>query len=239
MYIRNTIKQCLFKKYLKIKKMCIFHKGSKFDSTTNFEGCNLLGKEAELSRSNIGYASYLGESTVLDRVMIGKYTSIGPGVRNVAGTHPSHKFVSTHPAFFSLRKQCGFTYVKQQLFEEYKFVDENKQYYNSIGNDVWIGRGAVLFQGVNIGDGAIVGACALVTKDVPDYAIVAGIPAKIIGWRFGEEERKFLQTVKWWENDEQWINDYSKYFINIEEFIDILSDKKLGEMHDDKNNQYL
>jgi acetyltransferase-like isoleucine patch superfamily enzyme len=68
-----------------------------------------------------------------------------------------------------------------------------------IGNDVWIGARAVVLDGVIIGDGAIIGACAVVTKDVPPYAIVVGVPAKIVRYRFSEKKiRQFLE-LQWWE----------------------------------------
>jgi len=68
-----------------------------------------------------------------------------------------------------------------------------------IGNDVWLGLGATVLSGVQIGDGAIIGARSVITKDVPPYAIVGGNPAKLIRYRFEEEDRKFLEKLKWWD----------------------------------------
>lgn len=67
-----------------------------------------------------------------------------------------------------------------------------------VGNDVWIGYEAVILSGVKIGDGAIIGARALVTKDVPPYSVVGGVPAKIIKQRFSAEVIEKLQKIKWW-----------------------------------------
>ena len=72
-----------------------------------------------------------------------------------------------------------------------------------IGNDVWIGYEAVILSGVTIGDGAIVGARAVVTKDVPPYTIVGGVPARSIRRRFGEETIKKLEALRWWDWDEE------------------------------------
>lgn len=68
-----------------------------------------------------------------------------------------------------------------------------------VGNDVWIGYEAVILSGVTIGDGAVIGARAVVTKDVPPYTIVGGVPAKPIKKRFSEENIKKLQSIRWWD----------------------------------------
>lgn len=72
-----------------------------------------------------------------------------------------------------------------------------------IGNDVWIGFNATILSGVTIGDGAVIGACAVVSKDVPPYAIVGGVPAKVIKYRFDEATIKKFLKVKWWDWDEK------------------------------------
>ena len=72
-----------------------------------------------------------------------------------------------------------------------------------IGNDVWIGYEAVIMAGVTIGDGAIIGTRAVVTKDVPPYAIVGGVPAKPIRKRFSEDTIKMLMELRWWDWPEE------------------------------------
>lgn len=211
------------KKQLTKGKNCIFHQGSYFDTTTQFEGANLLAQKSSLTGASIGFASYLGAGSKLRKVKIGKYTAIGPNVTNVLGAHPSHEFVSVHPCFYSLLKQCGFTYAKEQLFEEYAYADDDKTYINVIGNDVWIGQNALLMQGVTIGDGAIIAAGAIVTKDVSPYAIVGGVPARIIGWRFEEEDREFLLQLRWWEKEEEWVRKHAGAFQDISAFREILA----------------
>lgn len=213
----NGINQFLYKLRLKKEKKCIFQKGSFFTTDTYFEGRNLLAVGAKLYHSKIGYASYLAANSELKRVEIGRYSCIGPGVKNIVGTHPTHQFVSCHPAFYSTQKQCGFTYVEQQEFAEYKYVDE-KGNLNKIGNDVWIGQNVLLMQGIVVEDGAVVAAGALVNKDVPAYAIVGGVPAKIIGWRFDEETRRYMKELKWWEKNEEWISKFSYCFNDVDVF---------------------
>lgn len=77
-----------------------------------------------------------------------------------------------------------------------------------------------------ISDGAIVAAGAVVTKDVPPYAIVGGVPAKIIRYRFTEEQIEWLMELKWWDKDEQWIKAHAKHFDDIEHFMEIVKQEK-------------
>lgn len=90
-----------------------------------------------------------------------------------------------------------------------------------IGSDVWIGANVTVRPGVRIGDGAIVGANSVVTGDIPPYAIYAGCPARLIRYRFTEEEIEKLLKMKWWEQDEQWIRDNIERFKDIKDFTDI------------------
>ena len=76
-----------------------------------------------------------------------------------------------------------------------------------VGNDVWIGENVFFQGGVIIGDGAVVLAGAVVTKDVPPYAIVGGVPAKVLKYRYDEETIKFLLSIKWWDKDVNWLRD--------------------------------
>ena len=98
--------------------------------------------------------------------------------------------ISTHPVFFSTRMQSGYTFADESYFEEYRGT--------TIGNDVWIGANAIVIDGVRIGDGAVVAAGAVVTKDVPAYAIVGGVPARIIRYRFLQTDIDVLLKINWW-----------------------------------------
>jgi len=184
---------------------------------TSFDGGNFVGRKTTLIDSQLGRATYIGGSSELFNVMIGSYTCIASNVHIVTGSHPSSKFVSVHPAFFSTRnKVVGFTYVDKQKFVENKFVDEENRVSVVIGNDVWIGHSVKMLEGVTIGDGAVVAAGAVVTKDVPPYAIVGGVPAKVIKYRFSEEDIEYLLKLRWWEKGEDWIRENAEYFEDIE-----------------------
>ncbi len=165
----------------------------------------------QLKNCNIGDLTYISDGTVLVHTRIGKFCAIGPGVQCGIGDHPTHKFVSIHPVFYSIYRQSQLTFADKSYFGEYKPVE--------IGNDVWIGASAVVRGGVRIGDGAIVGAGAVVTKDVPPYAIVGGIPARVIRYRFSEAEVKALLDLQWWNQEMSWLKVNWKRFHDIQEFI--------------------
>ena len=131
-----------------------------------------------------------------DRLIIGKFCSIACGAKFLFNS-ANHKMASLS------------TYTFPLFFEEWDLEKENvAQAWDQkgdiiIGNDVWIGYEAVILSGVTIGDGAVIGCRAVVTKDIPPYTIVGGVPAKPIRKRFDEETIKELQKIKWWDWPEE------------------------------------
>lgn len=196
----------------------VFKKGSTAGRNTVFEGKNLLNVNSQVYSSYVGFGTYISGNTKFVKAKIGKFCSIGQNVRNHFGLHPSSDFVSTHPSFFSTKKQAGFTFVKENFFQEHQFIDSENKYTIRIGNDVWIGNDVSIMDGVKIGDGAIIATGSVVTKDVDPYSIVGGVPAKLIRMRFSEKEIEFLLNFKWWDRDLGWIEANSKYFRSIKEF---------------------
>lgn len=180
------------------------------------EGMNVFHKNVTF-RGKIGYGSYIGERSRLNAV-IGRYCSISSDVKTISGTHPTYGFVSTHPAFFSTNKQAGFTYVTENCFREDIFAD-NEMHLVRIGNDVWIGSNVLLLPGISIGDGAIIAAGAVVTKDIEPYSIVGGVPAKVIRKRFSEEKIEALVLLKWWNWGEKFIAEKADCFQDIDKFL--------------------
>ena len=90
-----------------------------------------------------------------------------------------------------------------------------------IGNDVWLGRNVIITNGANIGNGVIAGAGAIITKDVPDYAVVLGVPARIVRYRYTKEQIEKLNKIAWWNwSDEVIRKRYNDFFIKIDEFIE-------------------
>ena len=95
-----------------------------------------------------------------------------------------------------------------------------KEKMNVIGNDVWIGSRVIIKQGLNIGTGAVIGAGSIVTKDVPEYAIVAGCPARIIRYRFDENTIKRLLATQWWTLSEKEIRRFADCINDVEAFLE-------------------
>jgi acetyltransferase-like isoleucine patch superfamily enzyme len=149
-----------------------------------------IHSRAFILNAKIGTCSYVGHDTSLKFIEIGKFCSIGPHVKTGLGVHPT-ELVSTHPIFYSNMGQCGLVLRARSIFDEQRLT--------VVGNDVWIGAGAILIDGVTVNDGAIVGAGAVVTSDVPPYAIVGGCPAKIIRYRASPEEVAAMRRLAWWD----------------------------------------
>ncbi len=142
---------------------------------------------------NFGAFSYYAGRGVLIGVTCGRYCSIGDAV-TVLSDHPTN-FLSTHP--FPYLNIFGPT--QTVVSDIYNSEDIYKEVH--IGHDVWIGSRVLLRGGIKIGNGAIVGAGSVVTKDVEPYAIVGGVPAKFIRWRFDEKTRNRLLHSEWWRYD--------------------------------------
>ena len=202
--------------YLKHKwhNILIFPYSSIISKDSIFEGANKIGYNTEF-KGYMGYGSYIGEESRCYG-KIGRFTSIGGRFCTVVGRHPyMYPFVTTCPMFFSIRKQNGYTFVNRNLYDEILYQEE--PYSVVIGSDCWIGYDVKVVQGVKIGDGAMVLTGAVVTKDVPPYAIVGGVPAKVMKYRFDEETINFLLECKWWNNEIDWYKKNWSYLTNMNE----------------------
>lgn len=148
----------------------------------------------QIYKSSIGKYSYLGRRSYLIYADVGKYCSIGENVEIGLGIH-TIKQLSTCPLFTEKTNATGTSWVNDDSVEPFKPVH--------IGNDVWIGERVMIMGGLTIGNGAVIGAGAIVTKDVPPYAIVAGVPSKIIRYRFPKDIIIKLEDIQWWNLPEK------------------------------------
>lgn len=160
------------------------------DKWTEYSAPEFMAQDKRFKNYKIGEFTY-GNPTILrwddeTQLTIGKYCSIAEGVTIVLGGGHRTDWVTTYPlsVFFDELNHCaGHPSTKGNI---------------CIGNDVWIGYGATVLSGVEIGDGAVVAANATVIKDVPPYAIVGGNPARLIKFRFDEETIRRLEQISWW-----------------------------------------
>lgn len=214
------IAYCLHEHYLNYrfkkeneKKNVIFDKNCIARRDCSFEGNNFVA--GEIYGCHLGYGTYVHKHSMLVHVKIGRFSAIGENVNIKLFEHPVH-MVSTAPCFYHKENRLK-TYVEEDYYDDLKFIEGD--YSVVIGNDVWIGSGAYIKSGVRIGDGAVIGAGAVVTKDVEPYAIVGGIPAKVIRYRFSREQIEALLNIKWWNKDDKWLEENGKFFVDIQQFI--------------------
>lgn len=148
------------------------------------------------SLAHYGRHCYMAGGLIVtcEETTMGSFCSLGRNVALGHGEHPLN-FLTTSPYLYF--DALGF---KLDKAPSYNYFWDTKPIH--IGNDVWIGDEVFVKNGVTIGDGAVLGARSVVTKDVPPYAIVAGVPAKIIRYRFDEPTRQELLRLKWWELDD-------------------------------------
>lgn len=181
---------------------------SKVDKTARIQ------KNANIRYSKIGRYSYISARTSVIYATIGNFCSIAAGVAIGGGAHDIEG-VSTSPLFVENSNIFGKNFANKP-YEPYKMTQ--------IGNDVWIGNRAIILQGVKIGNGAVIGAGSVVTKDVSAYDVVAGNPARVIRKRFDPGTVLKLEETNWWSYDDAKLSHYAQYFNTPDHFL-----KKLME----------
>lgn len=206
MFLKNIIRY-LWTKW-KVGGNCIFDSSTFISKGSQFEGANRIFPNSSF-RGYMGYGSYIGPKCKI-KANIGRFCSIAPNVRTNLGMHPiTSPYATTCPMFFSTIKQNGKTFANRSTFNE-------KRALTKIGNDVWIGENVFFVGGIEIGDGAVVLTGAVVTKDVPPYAVVGGVPAKIIKYRYDSDTIEFLLRIKWWNKSLSWLQENWELLCDID-----------------------
>ena len=168
-----------------------------------------IGTGSNCIAVKVGRYSYMGKNTSAANARIGAFCSIASYCAIGGGAHPLD-MISTSPVFCEGRNVFGRHFGNIP-------VEINKPVV--IGNDVWIGEGVFIADGLTIGDGAVIGAHSVVTHDVPTYAVVAGAPARILRFRFSEEEIKKLLDIKWWDWPEEKLKESGERFSSPEKLL--------------------
>lgn len=215
--LTKLLKKELLKFFAKENMVVIFENDHKINE-------NITNHHKRLNTS-CGKYSYGSLCNHIYVEKVGAFCSFAKGV-DVAINHPL-TYLSTHP-FMYCDEACS------NVFEKYDNCKEEDCYFPgvkpkgkvpglhriTIGNDVWLGQNVLITNSANIGNGVIAGAGAVITKDVPDYAVVVGVPARIIRYRYTPEQIKKLNKIAWWDWPDEKIREcYDDFFIDIEEFI--------------------
>lgn len=220
----DVLRQLLDKGYSFKRDICyIFEYDEPFycEEDTVYKGCRV-------GRYTYGYKELLADFPIAES--IGRYCSIN-GTARIWNNHPM-ECVTTHPFLDEFPFLSLDNFERHEAYiQKYGTHRENAFYQNSeirdnrpvvIGNDVWIGGYVSILPGVKIGDGAVIAAGAVVTKDVEPYAVVGGVPAKLIKYRFPKPDRDKLLEIKWWNWTHEKIEENLELFFCPEKFLEML-----------------
>lgn len=200
--------------YLKRKyPTCIFYPGVGVDAKTNLGDYIVLFRNVNVYKSAIKDHTFVQSGSTINCAVIGKFCSIASGVHIGLGQHPL-KWVSTHPAFYSKTQPIAVTFAEKDEFEPFQKT--------VIGHDVWIGRNALIRDGVKVGTGAVIAAGAVVVNDVEPYAVVGGVPAKAMQFRFDPSLVQKLLDTQWWDMPFEWLRANHHLLSRPEEFVALL-----------------
>jgi phosphonate metabolism protein (transferase hexapeptide repeat family) len=172
-----------------------------------------LMMNTHMVESSFNDYSYTAGNVQMIYSEVGKFCSIANSVRINPSNHPSWRVTQHHMTY----RKVDYGFDSKDDFE---FFGWRREHTCEIGHDVWIGHAAIIMPGVKIGNGAIVGSGAVVTKDVPPYSIVVGVPAKVIKMRFNDNIVDSLLAISWWDWDREKLEQNFNELNNVENFIE-------------------
>lgn len=189
----------------------------------------VIYRMVKMKRSSIGRYSYVGNGTDVECADIGQFCSISDHCRIGMGGH-TLSYISSCPLFTQKINGCQEQWVETDIHA----VEEKRAV---LGNDVWVGSHVLINGGVTVGHGAVIGAGAVVVKDVPPYAIVGGVPAKVIRYRFSPEIIEKLLELQWWKYDDMFLKKHIAFFqkenvveSDIEHMLIIINQEVVSQM---------
>lgn len=174
-------------------------------STNKISSKASIYRLTKIKNSVVGDYSYIGPSCDITNTSIGKFCSIADNCRIGTASHTMNN-ISSSPIFTLKHNATKTTWADKSIHQNNEVKKVN------IGNDVWIATHVIIKDGITIGDGAIIGAGAVVVKDVPPYAVVGGVPAKVIKYRFEKPIIDKLLELQWWNYSDEKLRDNIQYF---------------------------
>lgn len=175
-----------------------------WDKETDFTPFTVIRPNVFLLKTKVGRYSRIRKNCHIAYADIGNFTVISRNVIVCPGAHPMN-YLTPHSIFY----KSDWGWHEKDWRKDIDFTWEQRV---SIGNEVWIGLNSIIMEGVTIGDGAIVATGSIVTKDVPPFAVVGGIPAKVIKYRFPQEMIDRLLEIQWWNLPDEEISNVIDLF---------------------------
>ena len=185
--------------------------GGYFDRSTKLSTYNYIGRDSFLEGCVMGVNSAVGDNVHLIKTKMGNHCSVGRGTVTAIGEHRFKDGFATSSTFFSDDPISGLRIHKAD-YQELKLSDPEGGYCITMENDVWVGTASILFSGITLANGTVIGAGSIVTKSTEPYGIYIGAPAKLVGYRFDKEKINELLESKWWDMDFDELKEFAKRY---------------------------